>query len=321
VERIDRRKLKGFKEAGITRVSLGVQSLHEAYLTRFGRIHSADDAREAIREIANAGFNSWNIDLIFGFPGQSFKEWDQDLHEVLTFGAPHLSCYSFSVEGDAPYSKMVQKGLAPLPSEDLQATLFEVTEEVLSQASYSHYEVSNYAQAGFESRHNKNYWNYGNFVGLGAGAVSFLHDSKGPFDSSRATVEGLAQGRRGELVLRSFSEGGRDEGRRRFGYRTTNIKSPQGYMRALLSGDEEGEWFELEEISQETAMAEFMMMGLRLTEGISSQNFQFLFDQSAEEHFADRFKKFRQKGWISREGYFLTKEGHLFSNRVIEEFL
>lgn len=193
-------KLKEFKEAGVNRLSLGVQSLHDSYLKSFGRIHSADEARAALDAAAATGFGSWSADLIFGFPGQTVSEWKRDLEEMIAREPPHLSCYSFTVEEDAPYSKMVREGLKPAPDADLQADLFEMTHQCLKAAAFTSYEISNFARLGNECRHNLTYWNYEPYLGLGAGAVSFLQ--KPDF------------------------------------YRTTNLKEPGRYLAQVKAGDD-----------------------------------------------------------------------------------
>lgn len=287
---VTREKLLGFKNAGINRLSLGVQSFHDAYLASFGRIHSVYDAREAISWIGSAGFRSWNLDFIFGFPKQTLKEWEEDLDQVLSYKPPHLSCYAFTVESEAPYGKLVQQGIAQAPKEDLQADMMEKTILKLRDAGYQRYETSNYSFPGFESVHNLNYWKYGEYVGVGAGAVSFLR------------------------LPRNENNPG---GMKLYGLRTSNFKSPRRYRDALLKEL----WFETEEIPVKVAMGEFMMMGLRLKRGVCGSDFRKFFGQDIKKPFGRLFESFRKKGLMNCGSLSLTSQGSLLANSVMADFL
>lgn len=225
-------KLADYRSIGINRLSVGIQSLHDRYLQNFGRIHSASDARQTLDWVARAGFGSWNADLIFGFPGQTMEEWQCDLAEILEWGSPHLSCYAFTVEEEAPYGKMVSRGLVAEPDQDTQAGMLLWNRETLGASGLVPYEISNFSRSGHACRHNLNYWNYQSYLGLGAGAVSFFGDH-----------------------------------RHAYGYRTQNEKIPARYMDLIKStvGDI---FFTEEHIDDRTAAFERMMMGLRLEEGV-----------------------------------------------------
>lgn len=283
---ISRKKLKQLKEAGINRISLGVQSLHDSYLKAYGRIHTADDARKILGDIALTGFKSWNADLMFGFPGQTSQEFEEDLLEIVSFSMPHLSCYALTVEEVTPYYAMIKQGRLMPPDDDLQAVLFQKTPELLKTKGYNRYEVSNFSLTGKECRHNLTYWNYGEYLGLGAGAVSFFHDQKNDL----------------------------------FGYRTTNVKSPDGYMRVGAKNFLPLH-FETESISKKTAMSEFMMMGLRLQKGVDSKRFFELFGMEINEVYRQEIIQNRRQKWMQQDPVALTQKGHQFSNRVISSFL
>lgn len=334
---LTKEKLSELKQIGINRISVGIQSLHDSYLSSFGRIHSAGDARRILDEVSDAGFRSWNADLIFGFPGQSMEEWREDLREILKWNPPHLSCYAFSVEKGTPYEKRLKGGVVSSPVEDVQADMYDFAVEKLKSEGLNHYEISNFSRLKSESQHNLNYWRYGEYLGLGAGAVSF-------FRSSHNNSE--------------------------FGYRTTNFKNPQRYMKnwgpgsrthfkipsgrhpeASAEGSHEstrgilhsvqndsrraqnddrgfeigsgvgGGGADLENISTETAMGEYIMMGLRLKEGVDSKRFKKLFSINLEDRYLSIIEKYRDKGWLSRKNLGLTEKGFLFSNQVMGEFL
>lgn len=279
-------KLAEFKQAGVNRVSVGIQSLHDAYLSAFGRIHSANDAREALDWVADAGFKSWNADLMFGFPGQKDAEWQSDLREIVRWKSPHLSCYSFTVEEEAPYGRQAKAGRVPHPCEETQARLFEWTADFLGGAGWDAYEISNFCKEGFESRHNLNYWNYEPFWGVGAGASAFFYQDSG-----------------GD-----------------FGKRTLNLKEPNRYMDAVLSGKP---FFAEEGISKPTARGEMMMMGLRLKRGISTERFLRVFGVPLESFFGSALLEHGRRGWIVEENGLvrLTLEGKRFANQVVMDFL
>ena len=165
-------KFAGFQAAGINRLSLGVQSFDDAQLQALGRVHNSDQARAAIEYARQAGFNSFNIDLMHGLPGQTVAAAEADLRSALEFNPPHLSWYQLTIEPNTVFHKRPPL----LPVEDALADIQEVGEGILGSAGYRQYEVSAYSREGFRCRHNINYWSFGDYLGIGAGAhgkVSF----------------------------------------------------------------------------------------------------------------------------------------------------
>jgi oxygen-independent coproporphyrinogen-3 oxidase len=173
--------LKAYRSAGITRLSLGIQSLRDPELRLLGRIHTAADARDAVAAARAAGFDDLSLDLIYAIPGQTLRQWTSNLDEAVALNPEHLSAYALTVERHTPLGGAVQAGrLRPAPPE-AEAALFERTMEVMAAAGYEHYEVSNYARPGFRCRHNLTYWAHGDYLGLGPAAHSFRmdHDRRG----------------------------------------------------------------------------------------------------------------------------------------------
>ena len=170
---VDKEKLFSFKEVGINRLSFGVQSFFDEDLKFLGRIHTSKDAIECVKFAFEAGFENINIDLIFGLPGQSVKDWVKNLHKAIELGVPHISAYNLIVEKGTPLYELVRNDKVKLPDENEQAEMYEMTMETLEGAGYIHYEVSNYAYEGFECRHNLKYWEYENYIGFGPSAHSF----------------------------------------------------------------------------------------------------------------------------------------------------
>jgi oxygen-independent coproporphyrinogen-3 oxidase len=165
-------KFAGFRAAGINRLSLGVQSFDDSCLQALGRVHNSDQARAAIECARGAGFDRFNIDLMHGLPGQTATSAEADLREALDFSPPHLSWYQLTIEPNTLFHKRPPL----LPVEDDLADIQERGERLLTIDNYHQYEVSAYSLAGFECRHNHNYWSFGDYLGIGAGAhgkVSF----------------------------------------------------------------------------------------------------------------------------------------------------
>ncbi len=170
---VDRRSLAELRTAGITRLSLGVQSFDAATLTALERIHSADSARGAYADALAAGFEDVNLDLIYGADGETLDGWRRTLDEAVALDPEHLACYALTIEPGTPLGAKVAAGVVPAPDPDLQAEMFEHTCERLAEAGYRHYEVSNWAVPGRESVHNLGYWEGRPYLGLGAGAHSY----------------------------------------------------------------------------------------------------------------------------------------------------
>lgn len=158
-------RFRGYREAGVNRLSLGIQSFDDAKLKALGRIHSAHEARRAI-EMAQASFDNVNLDLMYGLPGQTLHEAQADLRAALAFGTTHLSAYQLTIEPNTVfYSKPPR-----LPEHDAAADMQLAAEESAAAAGFEHYETSAFARPGARCRHNLNYWEFGDYLGLGAGA-------------------------------------------------------------------------------------------------------------------------------------------------------
>ena len=159
-------KFIGLKEAGINRLSIGVQSFADAQLDALGRVHDREQAHRAIALARQAGFNNFNLDLMHGLPGQSLQSATEDLKQAMSTGAPHISWYQLTIEPNTIFYKQTPQ----LPAEDSLASIQEAGEQLLDRESYAQYEVSAYSKEGFQCRHNRNYWTFGDYLGIGAGA-------------------------------------------------------------------------------------------------------------------------------------------------------
>lgn len=164
---IEAAKFAGFRDAGVTRLSLGIQSFDDGKLKSLGRIHSSDEAKRAI-DLAQRNLERVNIDLMYGLPGQRLAEARRDIETAIGFGPGHISAYHLTIEPNTAFHH------APpdLPDDDLAADMQEMVEATLASAGYGHYETSAFARPGQQCRHNLNYWNFGDYLGIGAGAHS-----------------------------------------------------------------------------------------------------------------------------------------------------
>jgi len=167
--------LTAIRELGVNRLSLGVQSLNDRELALLGRIHTAAEARDAVQHARGSGIDNLSIDLIYGLPGQTLSDWQQTLGEAITMRPDHLSLYSLTLEEETPMWKaIIKEGSLPELDPDVSADHYELAEDLLSAQGYRHYEISNWALAGRECRHNLTYWRNLSYLGVGVGAHSCL---------------------------------------------------------------------------------------------------------------------------------------------------
>ncbi|MFZ6658599.1 radical SAM family heme chaperone HemW [Undibacterium sp. TJN19] len=222
-------KFRSYRQSGINRLSIGIQSFNSRHLAALGRIHNGDEARRAI-EIAQANFDNFNLDLMFALPGQTMEEVQLDVETAISFAPPHLSLYHLTLEPNTYFAKFPPA----IPDDDLSAEMQELIHTRMAAAGYGNYEVSAYAQPKRASRHNLNYWNFGDYLGIGAGAhskISFPH-----------------------RVIRQ-----------------ARYKQPKAYMDATASGNSVQESFE---IQPDEMGFEFMLNALRLQDGFGVNLFQ-----------------------------------------------
>ncbi len=300
--------LRGLRTLGVNRLSLGAQSAHDDELDLLGRIHTwaqvveaANWAREASPLNLNLNLNlnlSLNLDLIFGLPAQTLARWRETLEAALELSPEHLSLYCLSVEEGTPLEKRIASGVLPMPDDDLAAEMYELAEELLAQAGFFHYEISNWAKGNDQyqmtndqsqvCRHNLIYWRNEGWLGVGAGAHSWLDGG----------VLSLSKGRR-----------------------WANVRHPRDYIAALESG--ETPVADVEEIDRRMEMGETMMLGLRLAEGVSDARFQARFGRELEQVFGAELAELRELGLLAWDGRVarLTARGRLLGNRVFVRFV
>ena len=227
---VEAAKFAGFREAGVTRVSLGIQSFNPRHLQALGRIHDDTEARRAA-ELAATHFDTFNLDLMYALPGQTQAEALADIETALGFQPPHLSAYHLTLEPNTPFGHTAPPNL---PDDDLAADMQLAIEARLSEAGMQHYETSAYAKLGHVSRHNLNYWQFGDYLGIGAGAHAKLsfHDR----------------------IVRQM-----------------RVKHPQQYMDAVQAG---AHIADTRTLTRDDLPFEFMMNALRLNEGVPAALFE-----------------------------------------------
>ena len=289
-------KFADYKAVGITRLSIGIQSFNDAHLHALGRVHDSGEAKRAI-EIGLATVGNVNLDLMFALPAaltggaaQTMAECEQDVREALAFQTPHLSFYQLTLEPNTVFAKKPP----PLPDHDEAADMQVRVEELLGTAGYEHYETSAYAKPGMRCQHNLNYWGFGDYVAIGAGAHGKLSMPGGPPGSNESA----------EIV------------------RTERVKQPRDYMQKALSADPASCVFERRVIKRGEIGFEFMLNALRLNDGFPVAWFAERTGHpislvNAVLNEGERY------GLIERSHVKIvpTELGRRFQNRLLEHFL
>lgn len=174
-------------EQGVNRLSLGIQSFSGKMLSLLGRLHTVEQAVDAFRLARSAGFKNIGIDLIFGIPGQTMEQWQETVDAATALKPDHISAYSLSLDEGSQFMQLAKAGRFALPEDELAAEMYELVVRKLCNAGYLRYEISNFSLPGFECRHNQNYWERGEYLGLGPGACSFLAGKR--YDNIADTAE------------------------------------------------------------------------------------------------------------------------------------
>lgn len=175
---LTKEKLEEIRDIGINRLSIGIQSFDDNLLKYLNRVHDANGARRCLEYVREAGFNNISIDLIYAIPGQSQKIWEETLQEALSFLPEHISSYGLTIEERTVFGNWSKRGKLHPMDEENSAQQFEILTDMLLQAGYVHYEISNFCKPGFHSRHNSNYWKQSRYLGIGPSAHSYNGDSR-----------------------------------------------------------------------------------------------------------------------------------------------
>ncbi|NDR57526.1 radical SAM family heme chaperone HemW [Aliiruegeria sabulilitoris] len=274
-------KFEGFRDAGINRVSLGVQALNDGDLARLGRLHSTTDARKAF-EIARKTFSRVSFDLIYARQDQSLDSWRGELERALEMAIDHLSLYQLTIEPETAFGRrFAAGGLHGLPDEDLSADMYDLTVDLCAKAGLELYEISNFARKGSESRHNILYWTGGDYLGIGPGA------------HGRVTLDGE---------------------------RWASVAPSNPVVWLEQSEVNDAPCWVTERLTPQDRAEEYLMMGLRLTEGIS---FERLMALGADTGMPGRLREMEENGMIrwTTDRVQTTERGRSILNAVLRELL
>lgn len=311
-------KLEVYRQSGVNRLSIGLQSADDKELKYLGRIHSYDSFLKSFQRARQAGFKNINVDLMSALPGQDVHSWKNTLKKVMMLKPEHISAYSLIIEEGTPFyerfgepqgkqssvvcgesdadrggalpapktaaeiaARAAVMTLPDLPDEDTDREMYHLTKEMMAAHGYDRYEISNYAKKGYECRHNIGYWTGVEYLGLGLGASSYT-----------------------------------------YGYRYHNTENLQEYLSLnLYEGGAAAR--DIEELSLEDKMEEFMFVGLRMMKGVSGSEFLERFGQNMWNVYGDALKRLEQQGLIEVDAPMvrLTELGIDVSNVVLSEFL
>ncbi|AFY59935.1 radical SAM family heme chaperone HemW [Synechococcus sp. PCC 6312] len=180
-------QIQGYRECGVTRLSLGVQAFQDDLLKACGRFHRVKDIQQAVGIIQEIGFENWSLDLISGLPGQTLRDWENSLTAVIKLQPTHVSAYDLVLEPTTVFGKKFHPGQTPLPDDDTTAEMYLLADQILTSAGYDHYEISNYARPGFRCQHNQVYWRNESYYGFGLGATSYVDHRRLSRPKTRAT--------------------------------------------------------------------------------------------------------------------------------------
>ena len=291
-------RLSAFREAGVNRISLGVQSLDDGELRMLGRRHGAAEALAAMAAVRRAGFANFSADLMYGLPHQGMETWRRTVEGVIGAGPQHVSAYALTMEEGTPFGAQATNGLLPEQDADLATDMYWRADEAFGAAGLFNYEISNWARPGMESRHNIAYWRNVPYLGVGPGAHSFLG-----------------------------------------GYRFANMKSPVGYMANVRAWEPKpggvdallrarpGPVAEIDPIDARTEMADSVILGLRLAEGVPERAFRARFGVGLHDAYGETIGQCAALGLLRVDGegldavLRLTERGRLLANEAFVRFL
>ncbi len=283
---VNEQKFSALKSLGISRVSLGAQSLRDSKLELLGRDHRAADIIERVALLRQLGFLNINLDLIFGAPHETVTDLKSDLELYLNINPEHISPYGLTIERGTPFYQAQQRGVLDLPPEEESAQMFELISETLVAAGYQHYEISNFAKPGHESRHNLACWEFQDYLGIGAGAHSSFN-----FYSSNLSLK--------------------------FRSRWANFADPKQYISSISKIA----W--QESLEPQQAVDEYLLLSLRTSLGLNLQKFSVLFEKEFVESRDCQLKWLAAEGFveISHGSVRLLSKGKVLADSVLQELL
>ena len=281
---VNQEKLEAYLDCGINRISLGLQSADDEELKTLGRIHTFDDFLKTYQRVRVAGFKNVNVDLMSALPGQTLNSWKATLRKVTMMKPEHISAYSLMIEEGTPFYDRYHDHPELLPSEDEEREIYYAAKAFLREQGYERYEISNYARPGYECRHNIGYWTGVEYLGLGLGASSYIQN-----------------------------------------FRFSNTADLDAYRKINMNGDD-ADWHlhqNITELSEQDLMEEFMILGLRMSRGVSGSEFLARFGLNMWNVYGKVLRKLQENRLIEVESPYvrLTDFGVDISNYVLSEFM
>jgi len=285
---LSKEKLLGFKNAGINRLSLGSQSLDNKALEKLGRKHKAEQLRENFALAYDLGYQNLSLDLMYGYSGQTLDDLFLDLNQYKTLNPEHISAYTLTIEKGTDFYEKKAKGELILPEDDILADMYLLVRDELSLNLFQHYEISNFSKPGFESRHNLAYWNGQDYLGLGAGAHSYLQTKH----------------QSGDIRAR----------------RWCNYSAPTQYIKVVRESGVAESWSE--NITESCAKFEFFFLGLRKISGVDLNDFRLKFGHDLDSRYLELIKDLVAEGLLSsiNNNIRLSEKGLLLADGVIAKF-
>ncbi len=276
----DESRFKGYRQIGVNRLSIGIQSFNNSHLKVLGRVHDNDEAIRAVEMAKSAGFDNYNLDLMYCLPQQTVEQAQADVEQAIALSPTHISAYHLTIE---PNTLFAYKPPV-LPDENISWEIQQLYFSELQAAGYKRYEISAYSEPGFECRHNLNYWRFGDYLGIGAGAHGKITDT-----------EGL--------------------------YRTLKPKHPDQYMQAFRDGFSDRQAY-IRPVKPHDLPLEYMMNKLRLNEAISLDDFQAAtgLDHGLISNSINRAVDLQLLESI-KNGFIVSAKGHLFLDDLLQLFL
>ena len=294
-------KLKSYKEYGINRLSIGLQSANNEMLKLLGRVHNYDQFVAAYSRARETGFDNINIDIMSGLPGESMESYVSTLARVAAMQPEHISAYSLIVEDGTPFAEDFSL-LKLLPTEEMDRKQYARTKLLLGQSGYSRYEISNYSKKGYECRHNLTYWRGGQYLGVGLNAASYMviYETEEPVYTRYKGIDSLD-----EYIGRFL----------KLGTGFTDIAS----VTELIGNC----YTDIQVLKEKDRMEEFMFLGLRCISGISRLDFYNRFKKDIGSVYGEVINKYAKSGYLVSEGdrLFLSDKGLDVSNTIMAEFL
>lgn len=296
--------VQSWRQLGVNRISLGLQSAQDTELKRLGRIHTYEQFVDTYELLRDRGFDNINIDLMADIPGQTVSSFQDTLRKVASMRPEHLSAYSLIIEEGTPFFEMEQKGLLEREDEETDREMYEFTRRFLEQQGYHRYEISNYALRGYQCRHNCVYWQCQEYLGVGLGASSYLAGIRFRNHSTKREYKRYVRNMmRQDIVPLRFGQNDRQD--------STDWKR--------------FDFLEVTHIDRRMQMEEYCFLGLRMKKGISRADFEKHFGASLDEMYGEVLPRLFRCGLLAENQFhdriYLTNRGIDVSNQVLAEFL